>query len=157
MARTPPVHCVCKQNSCLKSPSLTDVQAYADDTQLYLSFQADLDVDQAEVVSAVQRCIASISNWMRLDELKLNSYKTGTKPQLNKIKFDHIKVGHVDISVETTAVLNLGAWFDCNLCMSTHINKICQSVYYHLHNIRQIRKYLTQDSAKLLVQAVILA
>jgi len=114
-------------------------------------------VDQAEVVSAVQRCIASISNWMRLDKLKLNSYETGTKPQLNKIKFDHIKVGHVDISVETTAVLNLGAWFDCNLCMSTHINKICQSVYYHLHNIRQIRKCITQDSAKLLVQAVIMA
>jgi len=41
--------------------------------------------------------------------------------------------------------------------MSTHINKICQSVYYHLHNIRQIRKYLTQNSAKLLVKAVIMA
>ena len=55
------------------------------------------------------------------------------------------------------AVRNLGAWFDRNLSMSTHINKICQSVYYHLHNIRQIRKYLTQDSAKLLVQVVIMA
>ena len=59
--------------------------------------------------------------------------------------------------METAAVRNLGAWFDRNLSMSTHINKICQSVYYHLHNIRQIRKYLTQDSAKLLVQAVIMA
>lgn len=56
----------------------------------------------------------------------------------------------------TTAVRNLGAWFDCSLSMSTHINKICQSVYYHLHNIRQIRKCLTYDSNKLLVQAVIM-
>ena len=107
----------------------------------------------------MERCIASISNWMKLDKLNLNSeiILIGTKPQLNKIKFDHIKVGHVDLSVETAAVRNLGAWFDRNLSMSTHINKICQSVYYHLHNIRQIRKYLTQDSAKLLVQAVIMA
>ena len=56
--------------------------------------------------------------------------------------------------VATTAVRNLGARFDCNLSMSTHINKICQSVYYHLHNIRQIWKCLTYDSIKLLVQAV---
>lgn len=57
----------------------------------------------------------------------------------------------------TTAMRNLGAWFDCNLNVSTHINKICQSVYYHLHNIRQIRKFLTFGSTKLLVQAVIMA
>lgn len=41
--------------------------------------------------------------------------------------------------------------------MSTHINKVCQSVYYHLHNIRHIGEYVTQDSTKLLVQAVIMA
>ena len=75
---------------------LPDTHAYADDTQLYLSFQADSEADQAEAVSAMERCIASISNWMKLDKLKLNSDKTeiiliGTKPQLSKIKFDHIK------------------------------------------------------------------
>ena len=90
-------------------------------------------------------------------EKKTEIILIGTKPQLNKIKFDHNKVGHVDVSVESTAVRNLGAWFDCNLCMSTHINKICQSVYYHLHNIRQMRKYLAQNSANLFVQAVIMA
>ena len=115
-----------------------------------------------EAVNVMERCVASIGNWMKLGSLKLNSDKTeiiliGIKPQLKKIKFNHIKVGHVDVSVQTTAVRNLGAWFDCNLKMSTHINKICQSVYYHLHNIRQIRKYITQDSTKLLVQAVIMA
>ena len=64
---------------------------------------------------------------MKLDKLNLNSeiILIGTKPQLNKIKFDHTKVGHVDLSVETAAVRNLGAWFDRNLSMSTYINKIC--------------------------------
>ena len=65
---------------------LPDAHAYADDTQLYLSFQADSEADQAEAVSAMERrMIASISNWMKLDKLKLNSDKTeiiliGTKP-----------------------------------------------------------------------------
>ena len=77
----------------------------------------------------MERCIASIGNWMKLDKLKLDSDKTeiiliGTKPQVKKIKFNHAKVGHVDVLVKTTTVRNLGAWFDCNLKMSTHINKI---------------------------------
>ena len=41
--------------------------------------------------------------------------------------------------------------------MTTQINKICQSGYYHLSNVRQIRRYLTDNSTKLLVQAVIMA
>ena len=37
------------------------------------------------------------------------------------------------------------------------INKTCQTVYYHLHNIRQIRKLLTPASTKRLVRGVIMA
>ena len=33
----------------------------------------------------------------------------------------------------------------------------CQSVFYHLHNIRQIRKFLSYENTKSLVQAVIMA
>ena len=63
---------------------------------------------------------------MKLDKLKLNSDKTeiilvGTRPQLGKSRFDHLKVGDIEVPVATTAVRNLGAWFDCNLSMSTHI------------------------------------
>ena len=38
--------------------------------------------------------------------------------------------------------------------MSAHINKTCQSVIYHLHNIGRIRKYLSYDDRKSIVQAV---
>ena len=60
-------------------------------TQLYLSFQPNSEVNQVEAVNVMERCIASIGNWMKLDKLKLNSDKTeiiliGTKPQLKKIK-----------------------------------------------------------------------
>ena len=41
-------------------------------------------------------------------------------------------------------VRNLGAWFDSMLSMGTHINKVCSSGFYYLHNLRRIRKYLSQ-------------
>lgn len=41
--------------------------------------------------------------------------------------------------------------------MTTHINKICQSVLYHLHNIRRIRKFMNYGNRKSLVQAVIMS
>ena len=31
-------------------------------------------------------------------------------------------------------VRNLGVWFDSRLSMSTHVTKLCNSSFYHLHN-----------------------
>ena len=36
-------------------------------------------------------------------------------------------------------------------------NTICQSIYYHLHNIRRIGKYLSYDNRKSIVQAIIMS
>ena len=44
-----------------------------------------------------------------------------------------------------------------NLNMSHHINKTCQSVVYHLHNIRRIRKFLSYEDRKSVVQALIMS
>ena len=53
---------------------------------------------------------------------------------------------------------NFGRWMlTSSLKMTEQINMTCQSVYYHLHTIRQIRKFLTPASPKLLVQGVIMA
>lgn len=39
--------------------------------------------------------------------------------------------------------------------MEQHVKKICNEANYHLRNISKIRKYLTQDSAEILVHAFI--
>ena len=52
-------------------------------------------------------------------------------------------------------VRNLGASFDSMLCMDTHINKVCGSGFYFLHNLRRIRKYLSQDCLVTLINALV--
>ena len=81
----------------------------------------------------------------------------GTQQQLDKVSIAHPKIGQASVLIVSSAVRNLGLWFDVNLKMTEQINKTCHSVYYHLHNIRQIRKFLTPTSTKLLKQGVIMA
>ena len=40
---------------------------------------------------------------------------------------------------------------------TTHINTICQSIYYHLHNIQRVRKYSSYDNRKSIVQVIIMS
>ena len=54
-----------------------------------------------------------------------------------------------------SVVWNLGAWFDDQLTMAVHITKICSAAFYHLHNIRRIRKHLSMDSAVTLIHSFI--
>ena len=99
---------------------------------------------------------------MAADQLNLNEHKSeviliGTQQQLDKVNIAYLENGQASVPIVSSAVRNLGSWFDVNLKMTEQINKTCQSVYYHLHNIRQLRKFLTPASTKLLVQALIIA
>jgi len=62
-----------------------------------------------------------------------------------------------DVSVAPVAVArNLGTWFDTNLRQVTHITNPCKAAFYHLHNIRRIRKFLTVEPTKVLVHAFVM-
>ena len=40
--------------------------------------------------------------------------------------------------------------------VTTHIKSIRQAIYYHLHNIRRTKKYLSYENRKSIVQAIIM-
>ena len=52
-----------------KSP---DAHAFADDNQLYVSFQPDSMSEQLSAVTVMENCIDDIKTWMLNDKLKLN-------------------------------------------------------------------------------------
>ena len=138
---------------------LPDVHTYADETQLYISFNADSRAEQSAALSAMQNCTADIRNWMLQDRLRLNDDKTefiiiGKRQQLAKVNIDSMQVGESSIT-PASRVKNLGCWFDGQLKMDTQINSIRKTALFHLYNIRRIRKFLNFECTKILVNAFV--
>ena len=70
---------------------LPTVHCFADDTELYLSFNPSSDNAQDAAILAMENCLRDIRNWMITDRLMINDEKTefmliGTKAQLAKVK-----------------------------------------------------------------------
>ena len=97
---------------------------------------------------------------MTSDKLMLNDDKTefiviaSTRHPLKKAAVNTIWVGDCDVS-KISVVRILGAWFDDQLTMAVHITKICSAAFYHLHNIRRIRKYPSVDAAATLIHSYV--
>ena len=124
---------------------LPAAHTYADDTQLYISFNADSSAEQSTAVEAMQNCIADIREWMLRDRLRLNDGKTefiiiGTRQQLAKVTIAIFQVGE-SVTSPASEVNDFGCWFDRHLKMDTHINNICKAPFFHLFNITRIRKF----------------
>ena len=128
---------------------------FADDSQIYKSFSTISNKDQHHAKTALEQCIASISQWMHSNRLKLNMDKTefiafGTRQQLNKLCFNEINVCGETIRAVPT-VRNLGVYLDQELKMKDHVSQIVKSSYIHIRKIRSIKKFLSKDSLKTLV------
>ena len=127
--------------------------------QLYVSFSPHQSAEADAAINSMTDCISDVRSWMISDNLMLNDDKTeflipGTKQQLAKANIDNIKVGSANVS-PVPVVRNLGSWFDSQLTMSSHISKLCSVAFYHLYNIRRIRKYLSQEVTETLVHGFI--
>ena len=95
-----------------------------------------------------------IVNKLIMNDAKTECMLAGSRKQLSKINFDRINVNDASIQI-VDSVRNLGAYFDSTMSMSTHIDTKCRAAFIHLHNIRKIRKYLTVDATKTLLQAFV--
>ena len=138
---------------------LATAHAYADDTQLYLSFTPSVGTGELDAVIAIGNCIQDIRQWMCVRKLMLNDDKTefllvGTRKQLTKVSIDGVRGGDYNIS-PSPSVRNLGTWFDPHYQIILHITKTCSSAFYYLYNIRHIRKYLSRRSSETLIHAFI--
>jgi len=132
------------------------IHSYADDSQLY--FHADPTAVDNKVKQLVA-CIEEISHWMSANRLKLNTDKTqfiwlGTPHQLSKFVCDTITVGGIAIQVSTEAMC-LGVLLDSALTFAPHVRRLSGRSFYHLRQMRIVRKSLTQDAAKTMVHAFV--
>ena len=138
---------------------LPDSHGYADDTQLYLSFKPSLSTSQEDALCAMESSFEKIRRWMIQDKLVMNDGKTeflviGTRQQLCKLQPISISVNNSVIS-PSPHIKNLWQLVGLELKHGDSYTKVCKACFFHLHNIRRIKKYLSRENLLILVHAFI--
>jgi hypothetical protein len=89
--------------------------------------------------------------------LKLNADKTEVivfEPKRSDIEVLTVRVGDSVIKTSTT-VGNLGVVLDSHLDMEQHVNSVYRSCFMKTRQIGQIRKYLTVNSPRILINVLV--
>ena len=134
----------------LKKHNVT-FKLYADDKQLYFSVTTI-----QSTTSKIEKVMTDIKNWMVKKRLKLNDDKTecmlfGAENTLkNYEQLQHIMIGTSNIKI-VPVLRNLGVYIDSNLTMKKQISNTVKVCSHHLRNIAFIRKYLNEDTLKMLI------
>ena len=126
---------------------------YADDSQLYLVIKPDQDL--TVITSQIEKCVFDIQLWMNRNMLKLNESKTEIiffnsrhrQPTSASFRFGE------SVIVPVTRVKNLGVYFDSLLSMEAQVLSVEKACYYHIRNLHRVRRYLSEDVSKSLVNA----
>ncbi len=132
---------------------------YADDVQLYLTFNPKVDSEREDALARLVSCIDEISAWMTVNKLKLNNDKSeffvaASAYNAKYVRDICLRIGNETI-MQSTKIRNLGVIFDQTLSMSEHVKATVKTVNFHLRSIYRIRRYITQDSCHHLVRALI--
>ncbi|XP_033103984.1 uncharacterized protein LOC117106687 [Anneissia japonica] len=130
--------------------------AYADDTQLYLSFHVN---HWSEAKKTIEACVRDSQSWLSQNMLFFNPCKTEvlyfhSNYLIRPPPINCVVVGNTNV-LPSTKVRNIEVVFDPIMKMEKHIYTVCKSVSYHLRNIKHIQKFLTKNALLKLVHALI--
>ena len=130
---------------------------YADDLQLVCTFKPG--VDYQSQVKILEECLCEIKLWMSSNFLKLNTNKTEIMligSRANLISFSHVSA-HVgnDLIQSCDSVKSLGVKLQSNLSMEKFVNDKCRVISHYLRKLSKVKKFLTRDSCKTIVHAMI--
>lgn len=132
---------------------------YADDTQLYLSFDFIDPLSQSETLDIMQQCVLKIKSWMTGNKLKLNDDKT--EVMYISSSYFHKQIVLNDFTIDSTSIAvtksarNIGIIFDENMTMKEQVTAICKAAHFHLRNIGSIRKSITYEACEKLIHAFV--
>ena len=96
--------------------------------------------------------------WMLHNNLKLNSDKTELLIFHAKHRpappLDCMNIGDLAIS-SSKSCMNISVTFDSYMNFDEHIKNICRIAFYYIRNIAKFRKFLSYDTAKILMHAFV--
>jgi hypothetical protein len=132
------------------------VHGYADDLQIYKHSDPS---SAALLIPMMSDCIDKIKNWMASNRLRLNPNKTeiiwlGTKRRLKNCSTEPQFISGAWIT-PSTQVRDLGVTIDSELSMIPHVNKVVSICYFHIRQLRLLRRSLDVSSIHALVRSLI--
>ena len=148
-----PVGCIMRRHG-------VSYHMYADYSQVYITFKSD-DLEDLEIArGTLEQCIVDVNNWMLQNNLKLNQDKSElivmhAKHRL-KPSLESIQVGESTI-VPSDSARNIGVILDSTFSLDSHIIELCKTAFYHLRTLSKIRRYLSYDTTKVLINAFVIS
>ena len=132
------------------------------DTQIYVTFNVDDNIDRRIALTKIEKCISEICAWRVIHRLKLNDDKTEYVYLVLSQSDGAIDVEQITIresSIQpTTSARNIGVIFDSSFKMDgSQIGKVCQSSYFWLRNIRRIKSHLTLTATRQIIQSLVIS
>ena len=134
------------------------IHGYADDLQIY---DHCLACDTSQLTNRLTHCIEVIGRWMSSNRLRLNASKTefiwlGSTRRLARCTFDPIIINGDTIPPSLT-VRDLGAYIDSGINFDEHVTRLTRTCFFHIRQLRSIRRSLTIESSHALVRALVLS
>lgn len=136
------------------------VHGYADDHQALFEFSIEFQV--YAIKYAIPHCLDIISKWMSKHFLKLNP----TKSQVivfhptsvsNQLVFERLRLSDGSYIPISRQVYNLGVTLDSEFTFSPQISTTISQGYQLIRNVAPIRKFLSIEHVKTLVNSIIVA
>ena len=107
-------------------------------------------------VKQLEECIAEIRGWMINRMLKLNDNKTEMVIYMSQYHLN--KYGRCDISIVDSPISPVECvrnQIDQHLTMDKQVTAVCKACHFHLYRLSSIRRYITTDAARSVVQALV--
>jgi hypothetical protein len=135
----------------------TNYHFFADDTQLFVSFNCD---SCSQSLAQLSAAFADAQSWLFTNKLMLNPSKTeflllGTVQQLCKFELlTSVKLGDTVVQ-RSCCARNLGVILDSNMSFSKHVDAICRAAFYHIRDIRRISRHVPSNALVPLANALV--
>jgi hypothetical protein len=135
---------------------------FADDSQLYNTFSLkQLPGSMASAIDQMEKCAASVRQWMSSNKLKLNDDKSELlliaprryQSQISAAE-PTLKIGEAAITPSPCA-RNLGGNFDTTMSMEDQVNATLRSIYYHLRRVAKIRCHLDTETTACVINSLV--
>ena len=136
------------------------VHGYADDHQVIYKFR--IEFQYHAISHYLPKGLHLITQWMTTHFLKLNAGKSQLliftpRSMRDQLCIDRVYLGDNTFIPVALEASNLGVKLDSQLTFSSHISMIISQGYKQIYNIGQIRKYLTIENLRTIVQSLIVS